>query len=310
LAIRSVHVIVAAMDGKHRVIGLGEVLWDVFPDGPRFGGAPANFACHAAQCGADVFVVSRVGEDELGEEAISFLSRQGVHTSAITRARDLPTGAVQVELDEAGSPRYEIAAPVAWDAIEWSAGVADLAATANAVCFGTLAQRSNPSRGTILDFLRATPDEALRVFDVNLRQSFYSAETIRASLRLCNVLKLNDVELPIVAEACGASGWSPEVQMRVLCERYALRLAAMTRGPEGAVIVAPAQVSQCAGFRTQVRDSVGAGDAYTAVLTIGLLAGWELDAINEHACRVAAYACSQPGATPRLPDELRGFAGT
>lgn len=291
------------MSKRHRIIGIGEVLWDVFPDGPRFGGAPANFACHAAALGADVAMVSRVGEDDLGERAVESLQRRGVDTSAVARSSNLPTGTVVVTLDEQNSPSYEIAAPAAWDAIEWSDRLQRLAPAADAVCFGTLAQRSETSRQTICRFLRATADEALRVFDVNLRQSFYSAEIILASLELANVVKLNDEELPVVAAACGIEG-SQDRRLAALCERFELRLAAMTRGASGALVVSPQETSDCPGFPTSVRDTVGAGDSYTAAIVVGMLRDGDLARVNEHACRLAAYVCSQSGATPDLPAEL------
>jgi fructokinase len=285
------------MSKRHRIIGIGEVLWDVFPDGPRFGGAPANFACHAASLGAEVSMISCVGSDDLGKRAIEFLQQRGVDTLNVAKSGELPTGTVQVTLDAKDSPSYTIAAPAAWDAITWSDRLEQLAAAADAVCFGTLAQRSKVSRESIQHFLRATPQDALRVFDVNLRQTFYSPETIRQSLDLANVLKLNDEELPIVSEACGIAG-SRDDKLGALCEKHALRLVAMTRGAKGARVVSPTSVSECPGFPTNVRDTVGAGDSYTAALVVGMLRGEGLDEVNEHACRVAAYVCSQSGANP------------
>lgn len=291
---------------EHRILGLGEVLWDVFPDGPRFGGAPANFACHAAAFGEDVAMVSCVGHDELGEDALEFLKERGVDTAGVGRSGNLPTGTVQVHLDENNAPSYEIAAPVAWDAIEWSDQVRRLAETADALCFGTLAQRGDISRRTIHEFLQSTPEKSLRVFDVNLRQSFYSDKVIRESLALANVLKLNNDELPVVAEACGIAG-TQEERLKGLCDQYGLHLVAMTRGAAGAVVFHSSGISESPGFRTEVRDSVGAGDSYAATLAVGLLRGHDVSAVNEHACRVAAYVCSQSGATPPLPAELRTF---
>jgi fructokinase len=282
---------------------VGEVLWDVFPDGPRFGGAPANFACHAAALGADAALVSRVGDDDLGERAMEFLRQRGIDTAAVTRTNRLPTGTVEVSFDANGSPSYEIAMPVAWDAIEWSGSLERLAAAADAACFGTLAQRSDVSRETIGRFLRSMPAAAWRVFDVNLRQAFYSPQIIRASLELANVLKLNDQELPIVAEACGVAGSTDERLHRIL-ERRHLRLVAMTRGAQGAVVVSSAGKCEHDGFPADVRDTVGAGDAYTAALVMGVLRGDQLDAANEQACRVASYVCSQSGAVPPLPHGL------
>jgi fructokinase len=293
------------MAGTHRIVGLGEVLWDIFPEGPRFGGAPANFACHAAALGGEVSMVSRVGADELGEAAVEFLTERGVDTSAVARSRDLPTGEVHVHLDDQHSPSYEIASPVAWDAIEWSSQLGELAATADAVCFGTLAQRNAAARRTILQFLRATPASALRVFDVNLRQSFYSEEIVHTSLGLANVLKLNEDELRTIAVMCNIDESSQVRQLLALCEEFRLRLAALTRGSQGSLIVSTQIIADCPGFPALVRDTVGAGDAFTAALTVGILAGRDVDDVNRQACRLAAYVCAQPGAVPSLPEELR-----
>jgi fructokinase len=292
------------MGERSTIVGLGEVLWDVFPEGPRFGGAPANFACHAAMLGAEAVMVSQVGDDELGQRAIASLRGHGVNTDHIGRSGDSPTGTVQVELDEAGKPRFEIRERVAWDSIPWSDDLEALAARADAVCFGTLAQRGETSRRTIRRFLEATGPDCLRIFDVNLRQQFYDPHVVLDSLRLADALKLNDEELPLVASMCGVAGDDLDV-MAELRERYGLRLLALTRGAHGAVLLSGAAASQCQGPPVQVKDTVGAGDSFTAAMVFGWLQGRDLDAICRHACRVAAFVCSQPGATPPLPDDLR-----
>jgi fructokinase len=292
------------MRKRFTVVGLGEVLWDVFPDGPRFGGAPANFACHAAMLGADAFMVSQVGTDELGDRAIVELSEHGVHTDAMGRTADSPTGTVQVALDAAGKPTFTIADNVAWDAIPWSFALASLAGRADAVCFGTLAQRHEASRQTIRQFLNGTGPECLRIFDVNLRPPFFDAEIVRVSLPLANVLKLNDEELPIIAAMLNVTGNEIELLTEIR-SRYLLRLVALTKGARGAMLLSDAGTWEGAAPPVQVRDTVGAGDAFTAAMTMGLLRGDDLETIGRHACEVAAFVCTQAGAVPQLPDSLR-----
>ncbi len=293
------------MRKRFTVVGLGEVLWDVFPDGPRFGGAPANFACHAAMLGADTFVVSQVGTDELGDRALAALAEHGVHTDAIGRTPDRPTGTVQVALDALGKPTFTIIEDVAWDSIPWSFTLAFLAGRADAVCFGTLAQRDETSRQTIRQFVNGTGPDCLRIFDVNLRPPFFDPQIVLDSLPLANVLKLNDEELPIIARMLNRTGSEIEV-MAELRARYLFRLVALTRGARGAMLLSDAGTWEGAAPLVQVRDTVGAGDAFTAALTLGLLRGKELGAIGRHAIEVAAYVCTQAGATPRLPESLRG----
>jgi len=283
------------------IVGLGEILWDVFPDGPRFGGAPANFACHVAALGHPSEMVSAVGKDELGERALTELRNRGVATRCVHRHEDRPTGIVTVSLDDEGHASYEFAADTAWDAVPWSGELARVAEQTSAVSFGTLGQRSECSRQTIRRFLAATPSTALRIFDINLRPPFVSDSVILESLALANVLKLNDEELPELAALCAWTGPDVEI-LQKLAEKFTLRAVALTRGAGGAVLLGGSQVSEHPGIETHVVDTVGAGDAYTAVLTLGLLEGRNLDAINRGACQVAAFVCSQSGATPQLPD--------
>jgi len=284
------------------IVGLGEVLWDLLPDGAKFGGAPANFACHARQLGAAAHVVSAVGNDELGTQALAELMQRQVATKAISR-NDHPTGTVVVTLDENGSPSYDITRDVAWDHIAWSDAVREIAATTDAACFGTLCQRSADSRRTIRHFLEAMPPDALRIFDINLRPPFYDEPVILESLALANVFKLSDEELGEVAAICNMRG--DEVsRLRQLAERFELRAVALTCGSRGAILLRGDEVSQHPAVETDVADTIGAGDSFTAALAVGLLAGHGLDSINAHACRVAAFVCSQSGATPTFPAEL------
>jgi len=282
------------------------VLWDVFPDGDHFGGAPANVAVHAAALGAEAAMVSAVGRDARGDAALQRLAAAGVDRSAITRLSDHPTGIVRVRVDAAGLPSYEIAPGSAWDAIPWSNAVEALAARADAICFGTLAQRSAISRATIRRTVAATPQTAWRLFDVNLRQTYYDAEIVAQSLALANAVKLNGEELPVVARLCGLGNAAPIDQLRALCERFGLRLAALTRGECGSLLVSAQGVWETPAPPTEVVDTVGAGDAFTAALLVGILGGDSLDQVNRRANAVAAYVCSQPGATPPLPDRSYG----
>lgn len=290
------------MTRRFCVVGLGEMLWDLFPTGPVLGGAPANVACHAAGLGADAAMVSCVGTDQLGDRAVAALAQRGVDTSAVARSTQHPTGTVQVRLSADGQPNYEITREVAWDYIPWTPQVEELAARADAVCFGSLAQRSQTARDTIRRFLRATRPDCLRVLDVNLRQHFYSDEILRQSLELSNVLKLNDEEAPAVAKAC--LGLLPDDPIDRLAEKFHLRLVALTLGSRGAILALDGRRHEQPAPETAVADTVGAGDSFTAAMILGTLAAWPLADIAAHATRVAAYVCSQSGATPILPRGL------
>jgi fructokinase len=292
------------MNAPPVIVGIGEVLWDVYPAAAHFGGAPANFASHAASLGAKAWMVSAVGADEFGDRALDSLRVRGVECAAVERDPIHPTGQVLVLLDLAGQPTYQFAADTAWDHLTWSKDLESLAQRSDAVCFGTLGQRSPTSRNTIRRFVGATPASALRVFDVNLRQRFYDAETIESSLRIASAVKLNDDELPIVAELCGMNAGTPREMLRELVSRYELRLAALTRGPHGALLVSAAEESESPAVPAIVVDTVGAGDAFTATLVFDYLRGLPLGEINARANAVAAFICSQLGATAQLPDNL------
>lgn len=287
------------------VVGVGEVLWDVFPDGEHCGGAPANVVMHAAALGAEAWLVSAVGRDARGDAALARLDAAGVRRGAVAQLAEYPTGVVRVSVDAAGRPSFAIASDSAWDHVPWSAAVARVVERADAICFGSLAQRGPISRATIRRAL-ATPRQASwRLFDVNLRQSYYDAGVVAASLELANAVKLNDEELPVVAQLCDLRATAPPDQLRELCERFQLELAALTRGPCGAVLVTPQDLHEAAAPPAVVADTVGAGDAFTATLLVGLLGGRPLAEVNVRANAVAAFVCSQPGATPRIPAALR-----
>jgi fructokinase len=292
------------MKARPVVVGLGEVLWDVYPDAERFGGAPANFACHAASLDAESWLTSSVGIDELGRRALDTLRKHGVEPACVARDAKHPTGRVDVILDSLGRASYEFADDTAWDHMGWSDALDSLARRCDAVCFGTLAQRSPQSRETIQRFVKATPSNALKMFDVNLRQHFYDAAVIDQSLRLATALKLNEEELPVVARLCGVSESGPRDAMRALINKYSLSLAALTSGPDGATLIAGTEESTAPALPITVVDTVGAGDAFTAAVVVDVLAGVPLADVNAHANAVASFVCSRPGAVADLPEYL------
>jgi fructokinase len=281
------------------------VLWDLFPDGDHFGGAPTNVVVHAAALGAEAALISAVGHDARGDAALAHLAAAGVDSSAVARLPDHPTGVVHVRVNPAGLPSYEIADGSAWDYLRWTAFVERAAHRADAICFGTLAQRAPVARATIRRAVAATREEAWRLFDVNLRQTYYNASLLTASLELANAVKLNEEELPVVARLCGLGSAMPVDLLRRLCQRFGLRLAALTRGPGGSLVVGADGAWDARAPRTEVIDTVGAGDAFTAALLVGILAGRPVEEANERANAVAAHVCSQPGATPAIPQALR-----
>lgn len=289
-------------------VGLGELLWDQMPGGRQMGGAPANFAYHTASLGAQAVVVSRVGTDPDGEELIHRLASLGLGTEAIERDPSAPTGTVSVELGGDGQPRFTIHENVAWDHLEGQWAGLQAVAKAEAICFGTLAQRSEPSRHAIRRLLDAARPEALRIFDINLRQHYHSREVIVDSLSRAEVLKINETELPQLAGMLKLAG-DVRDQIRQLAELYDLRTVAYTRGAHGSLLFDCGRWSDHPGVPTRVADTVGAGDSFTAALVMGLLGGHELDAVHDWANRVASFVASQPGATPRLPEELRAGPG-
>ncbi len=287
-----------------RVLAIGEVLWDLLPSGRQLGGAPANFAYHCRALGADASLVSRIGDDPLGHEVLERFKLLGLPTEMVAVDSESPTGTVPVELGLGGQPRFTITENVAWDRIEADQKAIKTAAATDAVYFGSLAQRSEPARRTIRELIATAPADALRVFDVNLRPPFVDREVIESSLATANLLKLNDQELPAFAEMFGLSGDAGD-QAAELARRFDLTTVVLTRGQRGSFLWTESGWSDHPGLTVDVCDTVGAGDAFTAALTVGLLAGWDLDAINQRANEVAAYVCTKPGGMPALPERLR-----
>ncbi len=285
------------------VIGIGEALWDMLPEGKKLGGAPANFAFHAGQFGLESMAVSAIGLDPLGEEIAKELEEHGLpfHLDRI----DYPTGTVQVTLDSNGIPRYEIKEDVAWDNIPYTKELADLAGRAQAVCFGSLAQRNPVSRETIGWFLDAVPEDCLKVFDINLRQSFYSKEIIEDSLRRCDILKINDEELETVKEMFGLEDLPTEGLCRSIIDEYGLKMLILTCGVNGSHVFSGDVSSFIETPKVKVADTVGAGDSFTGAFVASILKGKTVREAHEAAVKVSAFVCTQSGAMPVIPEDLK-----
>lgn len=289
----------------HTIVGLGEILWDVFPEGKRLGGAPANFAYMASLLGDRGIVASRIGTDPLGAKAQSKLESLGLETSFLELDPAHPTGTVKVAVAPDGQPSYEITEEVAWDFLELGPAWESLALHADAVCFGSLAQRSRMSRDTIRAFLEAVRPGTARVFDVNLRQAFYSAEVVSESLKLADFVKLNREELARVMELLDLGEHDEELSARRLLHASSAKLVCVTRGESGSLLVTSDRCDEHPGFRVPVVDTVGAGDAFAAALVHHFLRGSSLGEMSEAANRMGAWVASQAGATPLADSAIR-----
>lgn len=286
-------------DRNYITVGLGELLWDLLPQGKELGGAPANFAYMTSLLGDDGMVASRVGNDALGRAAARRLERLGLRASNVQLDSSHPTGTVKVEVDPTGQPSFDIAQNVAWDYFEWTPAWQSLAATADAVGFGSLAQRAKQSRETIRAFLKAMRPGAIRVFDVNLRQTYYSAAVLSESAKLADIMKVNSDELPVVAKLLNIPFIYDEVRAaHWLRDILGLKLVCITRGPKGSLLVSAEETSEHPGFRVSVADTVGSGDAFTAALVYHYLRGASVSTMNEAANRMGSWVASQIGATP------------
>ena len=286
---------------KRLIVGLGEALWDVLPEGKKIGGAPANFAYHAAQYGLDTLAISALGNDALGDEiAQKFADKK---LNVLMPRVPFPTGTVQVELDAQGVPTYDIKENVAWDNIPFSDEIEAVAKNARAVCFGSLAQRSSVSRQTIQKFLEATPKDCLKIFDINLRQNFYTKEIITNSLHHANILKINDEELITLGRLFGYPGLDIENKCWLLLGKYNLDML-RTCGVNGSYVFAPNIQSFQETPKIDVADTVGAGDSFTAAFTSAILAGMCIPEAHKLAVEVSAYVCTQNGAMPKIPQVM------
>lgn len=286
------------------VVGMGEALWDVLPEGKKIGGAPANFAYHVSQFGLPSYVVSAVGDDALGKEIVENFTSKGLNQ--LIAEVPYPTGTVQVEIDQAGIPQYDIKENVAWDNIPYTDSLEALAKRTKAVCFGSLAQRNVVSRETINRFLDAMPqsDDSLVVFDVNLRQGFYNKEILCNSMSRCNILKINDEELVTVSRMFGYPGIDLQDKCWILLGKYNLKMLILTCGINGSYVFTPGNVSFQPTPKVEVADTVGAGDSFTAAFISSILKGKSVQEAHSRAVRTSAYVCTKKGAMPILSAEL------
>ena len=284
--------------GAPLFVGLGELIWDMLPEGRRLGGAPSNFAYMARLLGNRSAVASRVGRDALGREARARLEAAGVSTAYVQVENVHPTGTVGVRIGERGEPAFTVNGNSAWDYLEWTESWEELAERADCVCFGTLGQREPRARETILRFLERVRPSALRVFDVNLRHSFFTPEMLARSLALASAAKLNADELRLAASMLDLQGDGERTFAEDLLARFGLDLVAVTRGERGSLLVSAEGASEHAGFRVEVADTIGSGDAFAAALAHCRLRGATLEVSNEVANRVGSWVATQPGATP------------
>lgn len=297
------------MTDRPIVVGLGELLWDCFPETRRAGGAPANFAFHARQLGLDAFVCTRVGTDPLGDELIRFLEQHGLSTAYVQRDAEHETGRVDITFSPGGDPDYDFLADSAWDFLAFDQATEQLARSASAVCFGTLAQRCRESRETIHRFLGATKPDCLRVFDVNLRPPWFNEEFVRRSLESASVLKLNGDEVEQLAKMLGCPTRDVRGFAQFVREQYDVGTMLMTRGANGCLLVRDGEAVEQPGVPVREPHPVGAGDAFGAAAVYALLQGWDLTRTAALANRVAAMVASHEGAMPDLRDELRDIVG-
>lgn len=288
---------------KRLVVGLGEVLWDMLPEGRKIGGAPVNFAYHAGQFGIDTMAVSAIGNDKLGEDTIAEMN--GKHLNHIFPSVPYPTGSVQVSLDEKGVPAYDIKENVAWDNIPFTNEIESVARSCRAVCFGSLAQRNAVSRNTIRKFIESTPNGCIRIFDINLRQNFYTSNVIHDSLELCNILKINDEEIMLVSRMFNYDSSNIENVCRTIMEGFSLEMVILTCGTKGSYILTKGGVSFMPTPKVNVADTVGAGDSFTGSFCAAILRGLPVAEAHKKAVEVSAYVCTQNGAMPEIPESMK-----
>ena len=287
------------------IVGIGELLWDKLPEGKKLGGAPANFAYHVSQLGLPSCAISAIGNDSDGDEILAEIGTKNINT--LISKVDFPTGTVDVTMSGNGIPSYKINTNVAWDNIPFNDKTAEIASNTIAVCFGSLAQRSKTSRNTIAQFINAMPNsvETLKIFDINLRQNFYSKEIITESLTLCNILKINDSELDIVSDLYQLSGTVSD-RCHKLIRNHNLHILILTCGENGSyVFSSDGTHSFITTPKVNVADTVGAGDSFTAAFTAATLRGASIAEAHQVAVNISAYVCTQQGATPRLPKEFK-----
>ena len=289
---------------KFKIAGIGELLWDIFPSGKKMGGAPFNFAFHTFQAGCESYIISAVGNDPLGSELLDNITHLGVDIHYVQK-NDYPTGTVIVHINHLGQPDFRITENVAWDHIRFVGDLQRLAPVMDAVCFGSLAQRDRDSEETIHAFISHLRSGCLKVFDINLRQNYYTPDILNRSLNLADILKLNDNELPVVADLFHLSG-DINFQLKQLIQRFNITCIAYTRGSEGSILMTADEISEMKAPHMNVVDTVGAGDAFTAALVNEWLNGMSLSDVHNAASNVAAFVCTKEGATPDIPKYLFG----
>ncbi len=284
------------------IVGLGEILWDVFPEGKVLGGAPANFAYHVSQFGLNGYAVSAIGKDNHGREIIEILNEKSLNTHIAEV--DFPTGTVQVTLSGNGIPQYEICEGVAWDNIPFSEDLRDIAKCTQTVCFGSLAQRNAVSRNTINQFLDTMSADSMKIFDINLRQHFYNKEVLEVSLQKCNVLKINDEEVVLVADLFGIKDKTELEIVSYLLNTYQLKMVILTKGVDGSYVITADTESFLPTPLVDVVDTVGAGDSFTGAFVASILKGKSIPEAHQKAVEVSAFVCTQKGAMPKLPEHF------
>lgn len=287
---------------ERKIVGLGEILWDMLPEGKKLGGAPSNFAYHAGQFGFPSLAVSAIGQDSLADETIEALKEKRLDFLLATVP--YPTGTVQVTLDNNGVPTYDIKENVAWDNIPFTDQMKAVARNCRAVCFGSLAQRNAVSRNTIRQFLSSAPDDCLKIFDINMRQNFYTREVLQESITACDILKINDEELIQLGRMLGYAGLDVSRVCRHIVGRYNLDMLVLTCGTDGSYVFTPDEMSFQPTPKVDVADTIGAGDSFTGAFCSAILSGAPAEEAHRLAVRVSAFVCTQPGAMPELPAQL------
>lgn len=288
-----------SLEKLFKIVGIGEILWDLYPYSKMLGGAPANFAYHISALGHNGIVVSRVGDDDLGKEIINFLLRNNFESRYIQVDKTKPTGTVKVKIDKNNQPNYIIKEKVAWDFLDWSENFYELLKKADAICFGTISQRNKVTRKTILNFLKEASNNIVKVFDINLRQNFYNKQVIEESLNLATILKLNDFELKIIRDLLNINAsYSEEESCNFLINKYKLNLVCLTKGEEGSMLVNEHSFCSCPVYPYKVVNRVGAGDAFTAAVIVNYLKKYSLKTISERANRLASWVISKKEAMP------------
>ncbi len=290
----------------YKIVGIGEVLWDVFLHGKKLGGAPANFAYFAKNLGQDGIAASRIGSDPLGREILDSLKEIGLTEDFIQIDLKHPTGTVEVRVDDNGQPDYIIHRNVAWDFLELDDSWKELSREVDVICFGTLAQRSLRSRKTIIDFLKMSGNSTIKVFDINLRQNFYSLKTIIQSLELATIFKLNDMELKLLKNLMGSAGEKNDISFcKKLLGTYGIKLVCITRGKDGSLLIDRNGYYDHPGYKVSVVDTVGAGDAFTAAMAVEYLDGGTLEEMSNSANRLGSWVSSHTGPTPALDNAIK-----